>query len=329
MSSNKSSPENLTSISTFVCVGESTSLTAAAQRLQMSVSGVSKALSRLEDRLRVRLLNRTSRSITLTPEGHAYFLRCKQILSELEEAEAEITDGRAQPRGRLRIQLPRAIGKKIVVPALPSFLETYPEIAIDVLLDARSRNLEENAIDVALRYGISSDSPLVARRLCCVYYVACASPDYLSRYGEPKTLDDLVHHRCINYLTSDDGRYRLWNFSAAASVSVSGLLNVNDMAALTDAALKGAGIAYLTDFMVADYIVSGELKVVLPAFIYEGAPVYMVYPKRRYPSSRSRAFRSFLATLFPATPPWSEIILAHKSAALNATRSATHVENVE
>jgi LysR family transcriptional regulator, regulator for bpeEF and oprC len=208
MSSTKSSPENLTAISTFVCVGESTSLTAAAQKLQMSVSGVSKAVSRLEDRLRVRLLNRTSRSISLTDEGMAYFERCRQILSELEEAEAEIAEVQAQPRGRLRVQLPRALGKKIVVPALPLFLEKYPDIAVDVVLDARFLNLEEEGIDIALRYGVPPDSPLVARKLCCVYYVACASPDYVRRCGEPLTPQDLFQHRCINYLTPQDSRYR-------------------------------------------------------------------------------------------------------------------------
>src|SRR5258706_3352513 len=158
MSNSRNVTDNLAAISIFVTVGTSTSFTAAAQKLQMSVSGVSKAVSRLEDRLRVRLLNRTSRCINLTDEGAAYFDRCRQILLDLEEAEAAITDGQSQPRGRLRVQFPRALGKKVAMPAIAQFLERYPEIAVDVVLDARSLNLEEEGIDIALRYGPPDDS---------------------------------------------------------------------------------------------------------------------------------------------------------------------------
>ena len=311
MSNFKNSPENLTAISTFVCVGESASLTAAAHKLQISVSGVSKAISRLEDRLRVRLVNRTSRSISLTDEGAVYFERCRQILTDLEEAEARITGSQSEPRGRLRLQMPRALGKKIVLPALTSLLDSYPELVLDVTLDTRPLNIEEEGIDIALRYGIEQGSLLVAKRLARVFYVACCAPSYVRRHGEPSTPPDLFGHRCINYITSADGRYRRWNFlerKTVVSLTFPSVLNVNDMEALTEAAIQGAGIAYLPDFMVADHVAAGSLKVLLPAYMYEGDSVVMVYPRRRFPSSRSRVVRDFLSKLLPEHPPWSETV---------------------
>jgi DNA-binding transcriptional LysR family regulator len=144
MSKVRSPIDNISAISIFVAVGESASLASAARKLQMSVSGFSKAVSRLEDRLRVRLLNRTSRRITLTQEGAAYFMRCRQVLLDLEEAEATIAQVQSQPRGRLRVLVPRALGKKIVIPAMTHFLEQYPNISVDLTLDARSLNLVAN-----------------------------------------------------------------------------------------------------------------------------------------------------------------------------------------
>jgi LysR family transcriptional regulator, regulator for bpeEF and oprC len=317
MSKVKHSSENLSAISTFVCVAESTSFTAAAQKLQMSVSGVSKAISRLEDRLRVRLLNRTSRRITLTDEGSAYFERCRQILLDLEDVEAAITDGRSKPRGRIRVQFPRALGKKVAIPTIARFIERFPEVAVDVILDARSLNLEEEGIDVALRYGLPPQaSPLIARQLCCVHYIACASPDYVARYGEPTKPEELAGFQCVNYVTPNGGRYREWKFArdgVAKSYAISGALNANDMGALADAAANGAGIAYLPDFIAADYIERRELRVLLRDFIFEGDPIYVVYPRRRYFSPRVRVFLDFLRELFPPMPRWSQTVLHFKN----------------
>jgi len=312
MSKVRSPIDNISAISVFVAVGESASLTAAARKLQMSVSGVSKAVSRLEDRLRVRLLNRTSRRITLTHEGAAYFMRCRQVLLDLEEAEATIAQVQSQPRGRLRVLVPRALGKKIVIPAIPYFLEQYPNISVDLMLDARSLNLEEEGIDVALRYGAPADSLLVGRKLCHVNYLVCASPDFIRRNGEPKSLDDIRRFRCINYVIPGTGHYRQWKFwvdGSTTSLNVQGAVNVNDMGALADAALAGAGLAYLPDFMVADHIAAGELKVVLENSAYEGDWIYMVYPRRRYFSPRFRVFTDFIRELLPATPRWQRKIL--------------------
>lgn len=317
MSNVRGAAESLSAIPVFVCVGSSTSFTSAAQKLGMSVSGVSKAVSRLEESLGVRLLNRTPRRINLTDEGAAYFERCRQILHDVEDAQSKITAVGAKPRGRLRAQFPRALGKKIAIPALARFFERHPDVSVDAVLDARSLNLEDEGIDVALRFGRPTDSVFVASRLCKVSYAVCASPDYLARHGEPQTPADLLAHRCINYVSPHTGRYRQWNFRKdddTLTVDVSGVLNVNDMGALADAAVTGSGVAYLTDFMAADYVVSGQLKVLLPDYIYEGEPVYMLYPPRPFLSPRVRVFLDFLRELLPESPWWHDVLTQQKAA---------------
>jgi LysR family transcriptional regulator for bpeEF and oprC len=317
MSNVRGSAEILSAIPVFVCVGSSNSFTSAANKLGMTVSGVSKAVSRLEERLGVRLLNRTSRRINLTEEGAAYLERCRQILHEVEDAQTTIAVSRAQPRGRLRVQFPRAFGKKILMPAMAHFFECQPHVAVDVVLDSRSLNLEDEAIDVALRYGRPLDSVFVASRLCRVSYAVCASPSYIERYGEPRTPEDLRAHRCINYVSPHTGRYRQWNFTKGSNtitVDVPGVLNVNDMGALADAASAGSGIAYLTDFMAADYITSGQLRVLLPDYIYEGKSVYMLYPPRHSISPRVRVFVDYLRELLPGTPWWHAVLEQQKGA---------------
>jgi LysR family transcriptional regulator, regulator for bpeEF and oprC len=312
MSRVRTSADNLSAISIFVTVGESTSLTSAAQKLQMSVSGVSKAISRLENNLRTRLLHRTSRRIALTEEGNAYFQRCRQILFDLEDAETTIAQVQSQPRGRLRLLVPRALGKKIVIPAMVEFLERYPDIFVDIVLDARTLNLEEEGFDIALRYGRPADSLLVARRLCQVTYLVCASPDYVRAHGEPRMPEDLHSHRCINYTVPGTGRYRQWHFNREGkpmSLDIEAALNVNDMGALADAAVTGTGVAYLPDFMVVDHIESGALKVLLPDWVYSGQSLYAVYPRRAYMSPRFRVFFEFLRKLFPAAPWWQRKIM--------------------
>lgn len=316
MGKSRSSADRLGPIATFVCVGESASFTDAAKKLQMTVSGVSRAISRLEERLQVRLLNRTARSTSLTDEGSCYFERCKQVLLDLERAESEIANSKSQPRGRLRLLLPRALGRQVVLPGLVSFHEQYPEVHVDAILDGRSLNLEEEGIDIALRYGVPANSPLVGRRLCPVFYLACASPNYLRKYGPPRSISDLDRHRLIGQVIAQDGRCRPWHFDengTTRSVTIASAININDMSAVADAAANGAGIAYLADFLAADYLRSGSLIVVLNEFIFEGVPIYLAHPRRRHIPARLRVLRDFLRRLLPSTTPWGEIALAQKS----------------
>jgi LysR family transcriptional regulator for bpeEF and oprC len=313
----RTATDKFASLSVFVAVGTSSSFTAAAQKLQMSVSGVSKAVTRLEERLGSRLVSRTSRRVKLTDEGVAYFTRCQQIMHDLEEAEGMITESSGQPRGRIRVQMPRGLGKKVIVPAIARFLDLYPEVSVDIVLDAMSYNLEEEGIDVAIRYGEPVDSLQIARKLCDVSYLACAAPAYLRHRGVPSTVGDLESHRLVNYIVPGTGRYRRWNFREAGkhlSIDVSGSLNVNDMGALVDATLTGAGIAYVPGFMVLDHLSKGELERVLPDAAFEGQSIYLVYLRRRHASPRLRVLMEFLRDLLTESPPKRSTLPTAKTA---------------
>jgi LysR family transcriptional regulator for bpeEF and oprC len=315
MANGGSSADKVGAIATFVSVAESASFTAAAKKLRITVSGVSRAITRLEEHLNVRLLHRTSRAVSLTSEGSLFFERCKQILLDLEEAEHEVTSAKSQVRGQVRIQLPRALGKQIVVPALAKFCEQYPDIRIDVILDGRSFNLDEEGIDIVLRYGIPADSPLIGRKLCPVFYVACAAPGYIRHYGIPQSLEELRQHRLIGHVIAQQGTYRTWNFESNGdrkAMSVSSVMTINDMSSTADAAISGAGIAYLADFVAAEHLASGRLQTVLPDHICEGQPIYMAYPWRKHVSPRARVLREFITTIIPPSPPWSAIVQAHR-----------------
>jgi LysR family transcriptional regulator for bpeEF and oprC len=312
MSSSRNPTEHFTGIGIFVKLAESRSFTVAAARLAMSPSGVSKAITRMEARLGVRLVNRTTRSISLTPEGEVYLNHCLRLLTELDEAGAAILQARAVPSGRLRMQIPRAMGRQIIIPALPKFIDAYPEVSLDVLLDGRNLDLAEEGIDVAVRYGEPPDSRLIARRLSQVNYVMCASPTYLAHHGCPRNIEELPAHRCIDYVNPQTGRYRLWDLTRAGrteSLLIPGKINFNDVSAMCDAAIGGAGIAYLTDFLAADAVAQGRLKIVLPEYLHEGPPLYLVYQESRQIVSRMRVLLDFLVELMPREPPWRHLIL--------------------
>jgi LysR family transcriptional regulator for bpeEF and oprC len=292
--------ELLSGISIFVQVGQSDSLTAAARKLNISASGVSRAVSRLEARLGVRLVNRTTRSISLTAEGETYFEQCKNFLNDLLNAEDRIRDSRSVPRGRLRVRLPRAFGRSIIIPTLTKFGARYPEIILDVRLVSGVTDMVEHGIDVAMQLGRPKDARLVARSLGPIKYVLCASPSYLQRNGTPSTLSDLAMHRCLSYIQPFNDSYRDWTLTEngrAVSFQPEGTLNIDDVLALVDAAVEGAGIAYVMDFTVANALAAGQLKIVMPDFAYQGPDSYIVYPPNRYHSSRVKAFVDFLLSI--------------------------------
>ena len=294
-------------ISVFVRVAESRSFTAAAGKLGITPSGASKAVTRLEDRLGVRLVHRTTRSVSLTDDGTAFYERCRQILSELEDAEAAVTRRRTKPRGRLRVQMPVAFGQRIVVPLLAQFVELYPELVIDAELSDRSPDLADEGLDVAIRIGDLGDTRVVARKLCDLRFVTVASPLYLQRHGEPGTPDDLERHRCLMYYLPHTHRYREWHFStngAPYSRSFAGSLNLNNSPALLDAAIAGAGVANVSTFIAYDAIRAGMLKVILRDYVGVGPAVWAIYLQRRHLSPRVQAFVQFLVARIPSLPAW-------------------------
>ena len=198
--------DHLSGLLAFVHAAEARSFTRAAHRLGISPSGISKAISRLESRHGVRLLQRTARSITLTPEGSAYYERCKKILADLEEAEHVLTDAHKSPRGLLRITLPLSIGRLHFARMLPEFARQYSEVQLEVHVSDRMTDLVEEKFDVAIRIGKLSDSRLVARRLASGTLTTCATPSYLKRHGVPKRPEDLLQHNCIQFEVPNTGR---------------------------------------------------------------------------------------------------------------------------
>ncbi len=304
--------DSLHAISIFVRIAETKSFTKAAKLLGISTSGVSKSLTRLEERLGVRLANRTTRSVSLTDDGATFFERCRQILGDLEDAETVVTRRQTKPRGRLRVQLPVGFGLKVIAPFLAQFAEQCPELVVDVEFSDRISDLAEEGIDAVVRIGPTGDTRLVARKLCDLRYVTVASPDYIARHGEPKTPDDLQRHRCLGFYIPQTNRYRDWGFDSAGqhhSKSISGYLNMNSGQALLDATIAGAGIATMATFMACDAVRAGLLRIVLREYVPPTGPlIWVCYLERRHLSLRIRAFVDFLTTHIPLSSSWDTII---------------------
>lgn len=303
--------DNFGAIAVFVRVAELRSFSAAAERLGMSASGASRAVARLEKRLGASLLDRTTRRVDLTRDGLEYYQHCRQILAELDKATAAMARAGGTPRGRLRVQIPVGFGKRIIVPALPRFVERYPEIVLDVELNDRGTDLAKERIDVAVRVGHIRDASLAARRLCHTRFVTCAAPAYLEKHGEPRAPAELKKHRCLGYFIPQTGRYREWEFlvnSVERSRAIHGNLNINSGEALLDAMLAGGGIATIATFVAAEAVARGELRIVLRDFIAKGPDISLIYlPSHRH-APAVRAFVDYLVALVPADPPWDRII---------------------
>jgi DNA-binding transcriptional LysR family regulator len=289
--------DHLSGLLAFVHAAEARSFTLAAHRLGISPSGISKAISRLEARHGVRLLQRTARSITLTPEGSAYHERCKKILADLEEAEHVLTDAHKSPRGLLRITLPLSIGRLHFARVLPEFARQYSEIQLEVHVSDRITDLVEEKIDVAIRIGKLSDSRLVARRLASGTLTTCATPSYLKRHGVPKRPEDLLQHNCIQFEVPNTGRAQPWQFQRdqrRLSVPVRGNLRLDHAEAMVEAALAGTALIQISSYVTAPSIARGQLRPVLTAYQVDSPPIWAVYPRNSNPTPRLRAFVDFL-----------------------------------
>lgn len=298
--------EALNDIAVFVQVVESGSFTAAAERLGLSRSVVSKYITRLEGRLGARLLNRTTRRLSLTETGHVFFHRSQRGLLEIEEAEAEVSRLQGAPRGKLRINSPMSFGILHIAPLLPEFLERYPDLSLEMNLDDRQVDLVEEGFDLAIRIAELPESSLIARRLAPCRHVVCATPAYLERHGTPQKPRDLQQHNAITFRyqpTPDE-----WHFVSrqgeVSRVQVGGSLQMNNSLALREALLHDVGLTLIPTFIVGEDLRENRLRAVLTDYRTLEPSIYAVYPHRRHLSPKVRAFIDFLVQKIPASPPW-------------------------
>jgi DNA-binding transcriptional LysR family regulator len=298
--------DSVADIAVFVRVVERGSFTLAADDLALSRAVVSKYMSRLEERLGVRLLHRTTRRLSLTEAGAALFEASRAALEKMEEAQAEIARFQAEPRGRLRVSAPMSFGILHLAPALADFARAYPAVNLDLKLDDRFVNLVEEGIDVAVRIGVLTDSSLVARKLASTRTVVCASPAYLAEHGEPETPEDLAGHNCLlySYLSTAN----VWRFTAPdgreVPVAVTGNLRVNNGMVNTEAAAAGMGIFLTPTFYVGEHLRTGRLRLILQGYKIADLGIYAVYPQRAHVPPKVRVFVDFLAKRFGRKPAW-------------------------
>jgi len=292
----------------FVAILEEGSFVAAATRLGMSSSRASKLLSRLESELGVRLINRTTRSLSPTEAGRAYYDRLRPLLEEYDSLDLSIRNISGEPRGRLRLTAPLTFGALELAPALNDFAARFPEIELDVSFSDRAVNLVDEGFDMAVRIGRPEDSSLISRKLCDVRILLVASPDYIERHGAPAAPADLAEHECIidtNYRDPDR-----WAFHVAGEEQlqpVQGRIRYSNAEASLRAAVAGLGLARLPAFVAGAALHSGEVIRLLEDFEIEPYGVHALYPHSRHLATKVRVLVDFLAERYRGTPTWEAI----------------------
>jgi DNA-binding transcriptional LysR family regulator len=280
---------------TFVAVVEAESFTAAGTRLEISKALVSKYIGILEDHLGTRLLNRTTRRLSLTESGLAYYERCVQILADVNEAEQIAAQSAAIPRGTLKVAMPVSFGTVRIAPLLTEYMRRYPEVRLDIALADRRVDLIEDGYDLAIRVGNLPESGLIARKLASDRIVLCASPAYLQAHGTPHAPEDLKQHSCLNYSLSSSGDE--WAFGRGKTriaVHVDGPIRANNGDMLRLAALDGAGIIWQPNFIVAEDLKAGRLVELMTDRSSAELGIYAIYPSRKHLSAKVRTFVDYL-----------------------------------
>jgi DNA-binding transcriptional LysR family regulator len=284
----------------FVAVVVDEGFSSAARKTGQSKALMSKYVAYLEGELGVRLLNRTTRRVTLTADGQAYYERCLILLDDLDELEASLQSRHSQPGGELRVSAPVSFAELKLVPLLSGFLRQFPDVTVQLQLSDRMVDMVDEGIDVAIRVADLPDSSLVARKLASVRIIACAAPSYLQQRGMAKHPLELSHHACI--LDSNLPNPRRWDFmdqGRMMQIPVSGPLAVNSATAVRGLAIQGHGIALCPDFVVQEDMVSGRLVSLLEAYEPRRHSLYAVYPHRRHLSAKVRCFIDFLVAEMP------------------------------
>jgi DNA-binding transcriptional LysR family regulator len=297
--------ETASELKFFVLLAKHGNLSAAARELDLTPPAATKRLAQLEQRLGVRLVNRTTRRISLTSEGEIYLRHASRILEEIREMEDQVSSSRAEPRGVLRVNATLGFGRTVIAPLVSDYARLHPDVEVRLEVTDRPVDLVEQGLDLAVRFGAPPDSRLSARRLMTNRRFLCASPAYLARHGAPQHPSDLAGHRCIIHRQNDEA-YGVWRFTRnreTEAVKVGGTLASNDGDIVLGWALDGHGILIRSEWDAAKYLETGRLRRLLPAYTLAPADLFVYYPSRRHLPARVRTFIDFLATHFEARVP--------------------------
>jgi LysR family transcriptional regulator for bpeEF and oprC len=295
----------LQAMEVFVQVVDAGSFTRAAETMQLPKATVSTLVQSLEAALSAKLLHRTTRNVTVTTDGAAYYERCLRILSDVRDAEESLSRTRLSPSGRLRVDAPTGLSSEILVPALPDFFARYPDIMLELGSTDRPVDLVEEGVDCAVRGGELWDTSLIARRVGVVNFVTAAAPGYLERHGIPHHPRDLERHLCINYFSAKTGKTYDWDFrrgSEKIEIAMRGQIALNDSNAYVEAGLAGLGVIQMSDYLLMQHVQTNRLVRLLPEWTCEPLPVHIVYPQNRHLSAKVRVFVEWLAELFANHP---------------------------
>ena len=330
--------DKLTAMQAFVRVVEAGTFTKAADLLAMPKPTVTRLVQSLESQLQTLLLNRTTRRVTVTADGAAYYDRAVRLLSEIDELESSMSHAKVSPRGRLRIDVGSTVAQLLLIPALPDFYARYPHIQIDLGVSDRPVDLISENVDCVLRGGEITDQSLVARRIGEFHLIVCASPAYLKQHGVPQHPSDLEgdRHTVVNYFAHGSGRIHPFSFRKdGEQFEVRGrhALAVNDSNAALAAALAGLGIVCTATFMAAPHFASGTLQPLLLDWCADSIPIHVVYPPNRHLSAKLRVFVDWVAELFARSDlihrkcslPKKQSPAADQTAGVSATPALTSV----
>jgi len=294
--------DQLAAMRAFVRVVEAGTFTRAAETLELPKATVTKLIQGLEAHIRTKLLHRTTRRVTVTPDGADYYERVLRLLADLDDLDGSMTSSQARPSGRLRVDVSASLALLIIIPALPEFYARYPEIQLYLGVTDQPVDLIGENVDCSVRAGRLTDQSLIARRIGELHFITCAAPAYLERYGEPAHPLDLSQtHQFVSYFKARNDRSRPFNFSRGEErhkVQAPHVLSVNDGNAYVAAGVAGLGLLQAPTFLVRDHIASGKLRQVLPDWGAGILPLHVVFPPNRHISNRVRVFVDWVADLF-------------------------------
>ena len=292
--------DQLQAMRVFTRVAEHGSFARAASTLDLSRAMASSYVAQLEKHLGTRLLHRTTRKVSVSPQGAVYLEHCRRILAEIESADDQLRLARDRPQGKLRVDVPIAFGKYLLLPAIPQFTQRYPEISLEVRFNDRYVDMQAEGVDVAVRVGNLRSAELIAKKVASSRFVTCASPRYLATAGVPRSPEELRKHRLIGHLRGEAARPAEWQFghgNNTRSLRLPMALSFNTVEALTISALEGQGIVQQLDLLVSGYVSEGKLVELLQEYSCEGPPLSVVYPRATQHLAKVRVFAEFAGDL--------------------------------